>query len=65
MKRVYGIVILLLLGAALLTTLRMRDDWVDRAVEGRRARRIESATPRWPDLSGAPQADRPVEPDAD
>ena len=65
MKRVYGILILMLLGAALLSTLRMRDGWVNRAMEQQRDRKIESATPRWPDLSRTARANGPVESDAD
>jgi len=65
MKRVYGILILILLGAALLSTLRMRDSWVNRAMEQQRDRKIESATPRWPGPGRAAQDNGPVESDAD
>ncbi|UCG32183.1 MAG: hypothetical protein JSU68_11010 [Phycisphaerales bacterium] len=61
MKRLYGVLFLVLMAAALWLTLQARDHWIEGRLGSRRARMIRSAEPQWPNLSQAPHANRPVE----
>ena len=61
MKRLYGILFLILMLAMLWVTLQARDQWIEVRLGSRRARVIRSAEPQWPNLSQAPHANRPVE----
>ena len=61
MKRLYGVLLLILMVALLWVTLQARDHWIERQLGSQRARVIRSAQPQWPNLSQAPHASRPVE----
>jgi hypothetical protein len=62
MKRVYGVLFLILMLAMLWMTLQARDRWIEGRLGNRRARVIRSAEPQWPNLNQAPHTTRPVEP---
>jgi hypothetical protein len=65
MKRLYGVLVLIVLVAGLLGVLRGREGWINRVMQENRAGRLESAAPRWPDLSREPYANQSIERSAD
>ena len=60
-KRFYGILVVILLLAGLVATLRLRNRWVNETLDDSRARTLRQAEPHWPDLNTPPHTNRPVQ----